>query len=57
MEELWGFNIESEKPIINCEGMEFYSLKECGEHFGISSERVRQKLNDDKHSDWIYLYK
>jgi 16S rRNA G966 N2-methylase RsmD len=56
MEELWGFNIEFEKPIINCDGMEFYSLKECGEHFGISSERVRQKLNDDKHSDWIYLY-
>lgn len=57
MEELWGFNIEFEKPIINCDGMEFYSLKECGEHFGISSERVRQKLKDTKYSDWIYLYK
>lgn len=56
MEEVWECGIELEKPIINCEGINFYSLKEAGEHFGISSERVRQKLNSDKHSDWIYLF-
>jgi len=57
MMDLWECNIELEKPIINCEGINFYSLKDCANHFGISTERVRQKLNDDKHSDWIYLYK
>ena len=57
MMDLWECNIELEKSIINCEGINFYSLKDCANHFGISSERVRQKLNDDKHSDWIYLYK
>jgi len=57
MGELWKIDVELEKPIINCEGMDFYSLKECAEHFGVSSERVRQKLKDTKYSDWIYLYK
>ena len=57
MMDLWECNIELENPIIHCEGIDFYSLKDCANHFGISSERVRQKLNDDKHSDWIYLYK
>ena len=57
MEELWEIDVELEKPIINCEGMDFYSLKECAEHFGVSSERVRQKLKDTKYSDWKYLYK
>jgi hypothetical protein len=56
MEEVWECGIELEKPIINCEGINFYSLSEAGEHFGISSERVRQKLKSDKHSDWIYLF-
>jgi hypothetical protein len=57
MVNLWENDIELEKPIIKCEGIEFYSLTQAAGHFGISSERVRQKLNDDKHSDWIYLYK
>ena len=57
MEHLWGMDIELDKPIINCEGINFYSLQECANHFGISSERVRQKLNDDKFNDWKYLYK
>lgn len=57
MLDLWECDIELDKPIINCEGINFYSLQECANHFGISSERVRQKLKDKKHSDWIYLYK
>ena len=56
MENYWKNGIELEKPIIKCEGIEFYSLKQAAEHFGISSERVRQKLNDDKFNDWNYLY-
>ena len=56
MLNLWENNIELEKPIINCEGIDFYSLKDCANHFGISSERVRQKLNDNKFKDWKYLY-
>ena len=57
MLQLWENNIKLEKPIINCEGIDFYSLKDCANHFGISSERVRQKLNDDKFKDWKYLCK
>ena len=56
MMDLWGNNIELEKPIISCEWIDFYSLNEAAEHFGISTERVRQKLNDDKFNNWIYLY-
>jgi DNA modification methylase len=48
--------IELELPIIECEGLQFYSLKEAGEHFGCSDERIRQKLKDDKYSNYIYLY-
>jgi hypothetical protein len=43
-------------PIIECEGKQFYSLKEAGEHFGYSDERIRQKLKDDKHPSYIYLF-
>jgi DNA modification methylase len=43
-------------PIIECEGIQFCSLKEAGEHFGCSDERIRQKLKDDKHSSYIYLF-
>jgi len=52
----WGNDIFLELPIINCEGIDFYSLQNCANHFGISSERVRQKLNDDKFNNWNYLY-
>lgn len=56
MESMWKYEIVSEYPIIKCNDIEFYSLKEAGEYFGISSERVRQKLKDSSHSDYIYLY-
>jgi DNA modification methylase len=48
--------IELELPIIECEGLQFYSLKEAGAHFGCSDERIRQKLKDDRYTDYIYLY-
>jgi DNA modification methylase/predicted transcriptional regulator len=48
--------IELELPIIECEGLQFYSLKEAGEHFNCSDERIRQKLKDDRYTDYIYLY-
>jgi hypothetical protein len=48
--------IKIELPIIECEGKQFYSLKEAGEHFKCSDERIRQKLKSDKHIDYIYLF-
>lgn len=57
MENRWDFNIQLERPVIKCNDIEFYSLIDAGIHFNISSERVRQKLNDDKFIDWMYLYK
>ena len=56
MEELWKYKIVLEYPIISCEGNEFYSLKDAANHFKLSSERIRQKLNDDSHPTYIYLY-
>jgi len=41
---------------ISCKGELFYSLKEAGERFGLSDERIRQKVNSDKHSDYFYLF-
>ena len=43
-------------PTIECEGLQFYSIKEAGEHFGCSDERIRQKLKDDKYPSYIYLF-
>ena len=56
MEELWKCKIVMRFPIISCEGNEFYSLKEAANHFKLSSERIRQKINDDSHPTYIYLY-
>jgi len=55
MEEIWECGIELEKPTISCEGNQFYSIKEAGEFFNLSSERIRQKLKDKTHSDYFYL--
>jgi hypothetical protein len=41
---------------ISCEGELFYTLKEAGERFGVSDERIRQKINSDKHTDYFYLF-
>ena len=55
MEEIWKGGIELEKPIISCEGILFYSIKDASNHFGLSDERIRQKIKDKKYSDYIYL--
>ena len=56
MEEVWECDLELQKPIISCEGNEFYSLKDAANHFKLSSERIRQKLNDVSHPTYLYLY-
>jgi hypothetical protein len=56
MEILWGGDIHFELPVIECDGREFLSQKDAAEFFGISSERVRQKLNSDKYPNWKYLF-
>jgi hypothetical protein len=56
MQRLWGRDIHFELPIIKCEGIEFLSQKDAAEYFGISVERVRQKLKSDKYPNWIYLF-
>ena len=56
MEEAWECDLELQKPIISCEDMVFYSLKDAAKYFKLSSERIRQKLKDSSYSDYIYLY-
>jgi hypothetical protein len=48
--------IELQLPIIECEGVQFYSMLEAANHFSCSDERIRQKLKSDKHTDFIYLF-
>ena len=56
MEEVWECDLELQKPIISCEDMVFYSIHQAANHFNLSDERIRQKLKDTSHSDYIYLY-
>jgi tRNA1(Val) A37 N6-methylase TrmN6 len=55
MYQRWEGNIRLELPVINCEGKEFYSYQDAGDYFGLSDERVRQKIKSDKYKDWISL--
>ena len=55
METKWKDGIVLEYPIIECNGIRFYSLKEAGIYLNISSERVRQKLLDVKYDNFYYL--
>jgi hypothetical protein len=56
MESLWSGDIQFELPTVECDGKQFISQKDAAEYFGISSERVRQKLNSDKYISWKYLF-
>jgi hypothetical protein len=56
MQSLWEGDITLTLPIIQCEGKDFYSQKDAATYFGISDERVRQKLKSDKYPNWIYLF-
>jgi len=56
MESLWGGDIHFELPTIECDGTQFISQKDAATHFGISDERVRQKLKSDKYPNWKYLF-
>jgi hypothetical protein len=60
MEDLWnlsdkmgGISIYSET--IECEGKKFISVTEAAKEFGVSGERIRQKLKSDQYKDWFYL--
>jgi len=48
-------NYELTLPVIRCDGESFYSLSEAAKYFGVSNERIRQKLIDTKFSNWNYL--
>lgn len=56
MYQKWEDNIRLELPIIACEGIEFYSIKDASNHFGVSDERIRQKLKNPKYTNYIYLF-
>ncbi|MCH1612189.1 MAG: class I SAM-dependent methyltransferase [Flavobacteriales bacterium] len=57
MDELWECGIELEKPAISCEGIDFLTTSDAAKYFNLSSERIRQKLQDTTNSEYIYLYK
>jgi DNA modification methylase len=57
MEEIWEGDIELEKPVISCEGINFLTTSDAAKHFNLSSERIRQKLQDTTNSEYTYLYK
>lgn len=43
-------------PIISCNDIKFYNMKDAGEYFGVSAERIRQKLKDKNYPSFRYLY-
>jgi DNA modification methylase len=55
MENTWSTTIRFELNTISCEGIEFTTIKAAADHFNLSSERIRQKLISDKHTDYYYL--
>ena len=56
MENLWNNKIRIQLPIIECRGLQFYSTSEAGKHFGITGERIRQKVVSDNYPDYFYIY-
>jgi DNA modification methylase len=42
-------------PIIECDGIPFYNQHDAGTYFGVSKERIRQKLQSDKFPTFKYL--
>jgi len=48
-------DIRCEIPIIQCDGMQFYSLKEAADYFGLSRERIRQKIVSSKYPTFFYI--
>lgn len=44
-------------PVIECDGIPFYSQEDASKHFGVSRERIRQKLKSDKFPNFKYLTK
>ena len=56
MELLWNNPIRISLPIIECNGLQFYSLSEAAKYFNCSKERIRQKLISDKFLNFFYIY-
>jgi hypothetical protein len=58
-EEMYNLQLDDsiyiEKPIISCEGKEFLSYRDAARYFGLSDERIRQKVKSDKYKDWVSL--
>ena len=56
MENMWNNKIRIELPIIECEGLQFYSTIGAGKHFGLTGERIRQKVVSDSYPNYFYIY-
>jgi hypothetical protein len=53
--QLKNCNIREALPTIKCEGKQFFSIKEAAISFGVTDERIRQKLVSDKYTDYVYI--
>jgi len=56
MEKMWHNNIRITLPIIECDGLQFYSLSDAAKHFNCSKERIRQKLESNRFLNFFYIY-
>ena len=56
METLQEKPIRVQLPTISCNGVLFISVKDAAEYFGLSDERIRQKLNSEDHPSYFYLF-
>ena len=57
MYELWGSDIRLDIPTIRCEGRDFSTISDAAKYFKLSSERIRQKLQNSLNPEYTYLYK
>ena len=56
MEKLQSKPIRFSLTTISCNGVEFISVKDASDYFGLSNERIRQKLNSGKFPEYFYLF-
>ena len=55
-ETLKDCSVRDKVHIISCDDILFYSMKEAGEYYNCSDERIRQKLQSDKYPNYFYLF-
>lgn len=55
MESMWNTNFEIKKFVIQCDDNKFYSIEDAALHYGLTYERIRQKLKSKNFPNFKYI--